>query len=128
VTDLIARAESFLQLCGTCDGGLPMACTCPTGDYRAVMLDLVREVERLRTVAWKLHDAMTGEHDKSSHFLDIEDCQSCVKARDEGDPEYACAEYKAWQRTYTDALGCVIGAHPEQTSTATCPNPSDGAR
>jgi hypothetical protein len=46
--DLIERARPFLQQCGSCDAGLPMACTCPSGDYRPVMADLVAEVERLR--------------------------------------------------------------------------------
>jgi hypothetical protein len=38
--DLIERARPFLQQCGSCDAGLPMACTCPSGDYRPVMADL----------------------------------------------------------------------------------------
>jgi hypothetical protein len=46
--DILSRAEPFLNPCGSCDAGMPMSCTCPTGDYRPVMLDLVREVERLR--------------------------------------------------------------------------------
>jgi hypothetical protein len=48
--DLLKRAEPFLSQCGTCDVGLPYACNCPTGDFRPVMLDLVREVERLRSL------------------------------------------------------------------------------
>jgi hypothetical protein len=48
MSDLIERARPFLQQCGSCDAGLPMSCTCPTGDYRPVMADLVAEVERLR--------------------------------------------------------------------------------
>lgn len=47
--DTLDRALPFLNQCGSCDAGLPMDCTCPQGDYRPVMLDLVREVERLRT-------------------------------------------------------------------------------
>lgn len=49
--DILDRAEPFLNQCGSCDAGLPMSCTCPSGDYRPVMLDLVREVERLRARA-----------------------------------------------------------------------------
>lgn len=48
MTDVLTRAAPFLNVCGSCDAGLPMSCTCPTGDYRPVMLDLVREVEALR--------------------------------------------------------------------------------
>lgn len=40
--------EPWLRLCGTCDAGLPVACTCQHGDYRRPMLALVREVKRLR--------------------------------------------------------------------------------
>lgn len=46
--DVLARAQPFLNQCPSCDAGLPSGCTCPQGDYRPVMLDLVREVERLR--------------------------------------------------------------------------------
>lgn len=46
--DLLARAAPFLNVCGSCDAGLPTSCTYPKGDFRPVMLDLVREVERLR--------------------------------------------------------------------------------
>lgn len=46
--DLLKRAETFLNVCGACDLGMPTLCNCPTGDSRPVMLDLVREVERLR--------------------------------------------------------------------------------
>ena len=48
--DVIKRAEPFLQQCGSCDAGLLMSCTCPQQDFRPVMLDLVREVERLRAL------------------------------------------------------------------------------
>lgn len=49
--DILDRAAPFLNVCGSCDAGLLNACTCPTGDYRTVMLHLVREVERLRAQA-----------------------------------------------------------------------------
>jgi hypothetical protein len=51
--DLDALVEPWLHLCGPCDAGLPAPCTCPPGDFRAVMLALHREVRRLRDeVAW----------------------------------------------------------------------------
>lgn len=40
--------EKWLQQCAACDAGLPMACSHPCEDYRPVILELVREVERLR--------------------------------------------------------------------------------
>lgn len=46
--DLLKRADLFLNQCGSCDYGVLVPCTCPKPDYRPVMLDLVREVERLR--------------------------------------------------------------------------------
>jgi hypothetical protein len=48
--DLDAITQKWLQTCGYCDAGLPMACICPptSEDYRVVMADLVDEVARLR--------------------------------------------------------------------------------
>jgi hypothetical protein len=49
VVDTDAIREKWLQLCGSCDAGLPMNCTHPDEDYRPVMATLVDEIERLRT-------------------------------------------------------------------------------
>lgn len=38
----------WLQQCGSCDYGLGYSCTCPAGDYRPVVMNLVDEVEALR--------------------------------------------------------------------------------
>lgn len=67
MSDPIKRAEPFLTQCGSCDAGLPMSCTCPTGDYRPVMSDLVDEVLKLRAgvSAWQQADQArinTGSH------------------------------------------------------------------
>jgi len=48
--DLKAIGDEFLNQCGPCDFGLPASCTCSKRDYRPAMLELVREVERLRAV------------------------------------------------------------------------------
>ena len=45
---LLARARAWLALCGPHDAGVPTECHCPPGDPRAVIADLVAEVERLR--------------------------------------------------------------------------------
>lgn len=45
--DLEAIKEKWLGICGACDAGMG-ECSHPDGDYRPVMLELVREVERLR--------------------------------------------------------------------------------
>ena len=104
--DLLKRAEPLLNQCGTCDLGLPYACNCPTGDFRPVMSDLVREVERLRTVAWTYLRAMNDQHTAFGHYLD--GCQKCHAAAEECDPDLACDDYKRWQREYMDALCQVI--------------------
>lgn len=39
-TDLKAEVERWLEECGSCDAALPMACTCPPGDYRSILLKL----------------------------------------------------------------------------------------
>ncbi len=44
-----AITAKWLQVCGSCDVGIG-ECTHPEGDYRPVMLELVREVERLRGI------------------------------------------------------------------------------
>jgi hypothetical protein len=46
--DLEAIDPGWLNPCGPCDLGVPMNCTCPTGDPRIVISQLVTEVERLR--------------------------------------------------------------------------------
>lgn len=42
---LIARARAQLVLCGLCDAGVLGQCTCPDGDPRAVILDLLRLID-----------------------------------------------------------------------------------
>lgn len=44
--DLDAIRNTWLSQCGPCEAGIPGSCTCPEGDYRTVLLDLVREIER----------------------------------------------------------------------------------
>lgn len=36
----IAAFDAWLEMCGHCDGGLPMSCTCPGGDYRNPLFEL----------------------------------------------------------------------------------------
>ncbi len=57
--DLFSRAAPFLNQCGPCGYGLPTSCTCPAGDWRPVMAELVREVERLRGIAEAAHAFIT---------------------------------------------------------------------
>lgn len=46
--DILDRAKPFLVECPICDYGIGKPCVCPEGDYRPVMLELVREIEWLR--------------------------------------------------------------------------------
>jgi hypothetical protein len=46
---LAAEVEPWLRECGSCDAALPMACTCPPGDYRSVLLKV-----------WRAYEALTG--------------------------------------------------------------------
>lgn len=45
--DLEAIKAKWLNICGACDAGVG-ECNHPAEDYRPVMLELVREIERLR--------------------------------------------------------------------------------
>lgn len=45
--DLVEVAP-WLELCGSCDAGLPQSCTCPAGDPRLVIAALVDEIVALR--------------------------------------------------------------------------------
>jgi hypothetical protein len=40
----------WLNQCGSCDVGLPMDCTCPPGDPRAVILALVERLDDVVTL------------------------------------------------------------------------------
>lgn len=77
--------------------------------------NLIAEIERLRAVAWQYHRAMTDQHEMATHFLE-DACEDCQTASREGDPHFACDDYKRWQKAYMDALGCVIG--PEKVTNA----------
>jgi hypothetical protein len=50
VTDdeLDLLALKWLQVCATCDAGLPYGCSHPDEDYRPVIADLIDEVRRVR--------------------------------------------------------------------------------
>jgi hypothetical protein len=88
--DLLKRAEPFLGQCPTCDAGLPTSCTCRV-NYRPVMLDLVREVERLRAVLEEIRHL----HTDSPAGV----CPSCADLNAElgGDPlvDYPCPTLRA---------------------------------
>jgi hypothetical protein len=109
--DLLSRAAPFLNQCAPCDYGLPSQCTCEKAGFRPVMLELVREVERLRAVAWQLHGAMVDQHEEVGHQIN-DWCEPCSTAAKHADPDLACGDYKRRQKAYVDALGLVIGEKP----------------
>ena len=45
--DIDAIREKWATVCGPCDGGLPQACTCPTGDPRVPISALLTEVSEV---------------------------------------------------------------------------------
>jgi len=47
VTGMYVEDEfsGWLDQCGSCDAGLPMNCTCPSGDPRSVILALVERLD-----------------------------------------------------------------------------------
>jgi hypothetical protein len=47
IAEVKVRAERFLVQCGSCDYGFAMGCTCPPGDPRSVLSDLLELVEKL---------------------------------------------------------------------------------
>lgn len=55
--DLSVIAEEWLQQCGSCDAGLAMPCTHPTGDPRTIISRLADEVLRLRIRVAEMEDA-----------------------------------------------------------------------
>lgn len=46
--DIDAIRAEWLHLCGLCDAGVQMECTCPKGDVRPVVSALCEEIEQLR--------------------------------------------------------------------------------
>ncbi len=72
---------------------------------------LIAEVERLRAVAWQIHNAMTDQHAETEHIL-WGDCAQCEKAAEEMDSQFCCEGWKRRQKAYSDALGLVIGEKP----------------
>lgn len=47
----LAEVAPWMELCGSCDAGLPQACTCPPGDARVVIAALVDEIVKMRQEA-----------------------------------------------------------------------------
>ncbi len=45
VKKAVSALKDLLVVCGSCDAGLPMRCTCPEGDPRALILRVVQDLE-----------------------------------------------------------------------------------
>lgn len=56
-------ARQWARQCGSCDAGLPMSCTCPTGDPRTVIAALLAERDQYASILAEIGDSMspTGE-------------------------------------------------------------------
>lgn len=62
--DIDNVTDVWLQVCGSCDAGLNQNCTCKEGDYRPVMMSLVKEVEHLRAKVAELSGASPAQKAK----------------------------------------------------------------
>jgi hypothetical protein len=62
VDPLLARARAWTALCGACDADLPMSCTCPIGDPRQVIADLVNRLAALTSRNGGVTDMATTGH------------------------------------------------------------------
>lgn len=73
-SDILKRAEPFMSQCGPCDFGLvEMGCACPDGDFRPIIADLCREVERLRAELDRAEAGVRAE--AAAHLRKIADCR-----------------------------------------------------
>jgi hypothetical protein len=62
--------DAFLSLCGSCDAGLPMGCTCPKVDARIVVLDLRSERDAARAENDRLRGVVKGVQSGLAEVLD----------------------------------------------------------
>jgi hypothetical protein len=76
--DLEAIGAEFLNQCPPCDHGLLKPCTCASRDYRPTMLDLVREVTRLRTAMLDMSCLLDGYADRSDEFTAAQNMRSAA--------------------------------------------------
>lgn len=60
--------KEFLQQCGACDAGLPMACAHSDRDYRPTMLALVDELELAREKVERQHEALANLAENVAKF------------------------------------------------------------
>jgi len=56
--------------CASCDYGLPMSCTCPSGDPRGVIVRLLAEVENLRRDLDQIGGQLRASSRNEVHFAD----------------------------------------------------------
>jgi len=57
----LSEFDPWLAVCGLCDGGLPMGCTHPEGDYRVPMLQLRNLAVAERDRADRLQEQLDEE-------------------------------------------------------------------
>lgn len=119
--DLGAIEAKWLQLCAACDAGLSMSCTCPDGDPRNVISNLVDEVRSLRaqlTFADQIHPARAGTGSPTpADDPRTCDCEECAAAfvrltAEREDARRECNEHKARAneaaRLSSDALQVTV--------------------
>ncbi len=80
----------------------------------------------LRNLARQYRQAMLDQHALVGHVLIVDDCKPCLEAIEHGEPSYACDEYRAWQKSFTDALRADSVIDPNQAGGVTRPSGEGG--
>jgi hypothetical protein len=104
--DLEAIKTKWLGICGACDVGIG-GCSHPDGDYRPVMLALVRELEKLRTGECVCVWAPDGDGE-SGQLAEIR--PFCPQ---HGESAEARARFEWWEQMYS-RLARAVGVDPAE--------------
>lgn len=103
--DLEAIKAKWLNICGACDVGVG-ECSHPVEDYRPVMLELVRELEKLHLGVCVCVWAPDNEEGESGYVPEpLPYCPQHGEAAESRDAR--------WDTVY-DRLACAIGVDPNE--------------
>lgn len=73
---LSAEANTWLQMCGHCDAGLNMNCTCPKGDYRS----LIHRLDMARVATIELIEALCEDAEDRRDWIRCADLRAVLEA------------------------------------------------
>lgn len=66
--DVAAVEATWLQQCGPCDGGLPMACVCSDADPRPVIASLLAALDEARAEVERLREQVSTARQSARHW------------------------------------------------------------